>query len=242
MAHSICDSYPKFGAAQPRQTRIITRRKKWGRLTPPSKSRDNRLQQRWLGPSCRPNLPHRGQSPSVGACRSGWIEPSDQICRQAGPRDSSEPSLLVSWIWFASPFLERFHPFSERLNMSLKLACRSCQIRPARAGIQWKNDALPVYSWLNVNGRSCDHIRCVAGSEKVPPAAIRARQQITAPIVELAAKGPELNAHPVCHHSCYYLFAQVWILFFGETLRIKFWLLRPSGIIYLCFVYFVFMK
>ena len=31
----ICDSYPKFGAAAPRQTGVITRRKKWGRLTPP---------------------------------------------------------------------------------------------------------------------------------------------------------------------------------------------------------------
>ena len=40
MVHSICDSYPKFGAAAPRQTGVITRRKKWGRLTPPpSKSR-----------------------------------------------------------------------------------------------------------------------------------------------------------------------------------------------------------
>ena len=40
MVHSICDSYPKFGAVQPRQTGVITRRKKWGRLTsPPSKSR-----------------------------------------------------------------------------------------------------------------------------------------------------------------------------------------------------------
>ena len=39
--HSICDSYPKFGAAAPRQTGVITRRKKWGRLTPPpSKCRD----------------------------------------------------------------------------------------------------------------------------------------------------------------------------------------------------------
>ena len=35
MVHSICDSYPKFGAAAPRQTGVITRRKKWGRLTPP---------------------------------------------------------------------------------------------------------------------------------------------------------------------------------------------------------------
>ena len=35
MVHSICDSYPKFGAAAPRQTGLITRRKKWGRLTPP---------------------------------------------------------------------------------------------------------------------------------------------------------------------------------------------------------------
>ena len=35
MVHSICDSYPKFGAATPRQTGVITRRKKWGRLTPP---------------------------------------------------------------------------------------------------------------------------------------------------------------------------------------------------------------
>ena len=41
MVHSICDSYPKFGAAAPRQTGVITRRKKWGRLTspPPSKCR-----------------------------------------------------------------------------------------------------------------------------------------------------------------------------------------------------------
>ena len=39
MVHSICDSCPKFGAAAPRQTGVITRRKKWGRLTPPSKSR-----------------------------------------------------------------------------------------------------------------------------------------------------------------------------------------------------------
>ena len=41
--HSICDSYPKFGAAAPRQTGVITRRKKWERLTPPppSKSRVN---------------------------------------------------------------------------------------------------------------------------------------------------------------------------------------------------------
>ena len=35
MVHSICYSYPKFGAAAPRQTGVITRRKKWGRLTPP---------------------------------------------------------------------------------------------------------------------------------------------------------------------------------------------------------------
>ena len=35
MVHSICDRYPKFGAAAPRQTGVITRRKKWGRLTPP---------------------------------------------------------------------------------------------------------------------------------------------------------------------------------------------------------------
>ena len=35
MAHSISDSYPKFGAAAPSQTGVIIRRKKWGRLTPP---------------------------------------------------------------------------------------------------------------------------------------------------------------------------------------------------------------
>ena len=40
MVHSICDSYSKFGATAPRQTGVITRRKKWGRLTPPSKSRN----------------------------------------------------------------------------------------------------------------------------------------------------------------------------------------------------------
>ena len=39
MVHSICDSYPKFGAAAPRQTGVITRRKKWGRLTPPPPSK-----------------------------------------------------------------------------------------------------------------------------------------------------------------------------------------------------------
>ena len=35
MVDSICDSFPKFGAAAPRQTGVIARRKKWGRLTPP---------------------------------------------------------------------------------------------------------------------------------------------------------------------------------------------------------------
>ena len=35
MVQSICDSYPKFGAAAQRQTGVITGRKKWGRLTPP---------------------------------------------------------------------------------------------------------------------------------------------------------------------------------------------------------------
>ena len=39
MVHSICDSYPKFGAAAPRQTGVIARRKKWGRLTPPPPSK-----------------------------------------------------------------------------------------------------------------------------------------------------------------------------------------------------------
>ena len=32
MVHSIFDSFPKFGAAAQRQTGVITRRKKWGRL------------------------------------------------------------------------------------------------------------------------------------------------------------------------------------------------------------------
>ena len=41
MVHSISDSYRKFGAAAPSQTGVITRRKKWGRLSPPSKSRVN---------------------------------------------------------------------------------------------------------------------------------------------------------------------------------------------------------
>ena len=43
MVHSICDSYPKFGAAAPRQTGVITRRKKWGRLTPPPANAGLRL-------------------------------------------------------------------------------------------------------------------------------------------------------------------------------------------------------
>ena len=36
MVHSICDGYPKFGAAQPLQTGVITRREKWGRGVYPS--------------------------------------------------------------------------------------------------------------------------------------------------------------------------------------------------------------
>ena len=35
MVNSICDSYPKFGAAAPRQTGVITRRKKWGAFNAP---------------------------------------------------------------------------------------------------------------------------------------------------------------------------------------------------------------
>ena len=47
MVHSICDSYPKFGAAAPRQTGVITRRKKWGRLTPPPPANAGLTRQTW---------------------------------------------------------------------------------------------------------------------------------------------------------------------------------------------------
>ena len=36
MVHLICHSYPKFRAVAPRQTGVITRCKKWGRLIPPA--------------------------------------------------------------------------------------------------------------------------------------------------------------------------------------------------------------
>ena len=39
MLHSICDSYPKFGAAAPRQTGVITRRKKVGAFNAPPANR-----------------------------------------------------------------------------------------------------------------------------------------------------------------------------------------------------------
>ena len=60
MVHSICDSYPKFGTAAPRQTGVITRRKKWGRLTPPSKSRVN---------------PRRHRPFRILPWQRGWLRP-----------------------------------------------------------------------------------------------------------------------------------------------------------------------
>ena len=64
-------------------------------------------------------------------------------------------------------------PSARGLQISPKSDCRSCQIRPPRADTQWHFDALPIYRWLILNGRSFVDLRCVAGSARVTPEAIR---------------------------------------------------------------------
>ena len=72
MVHLICDSYPKFGAAAPRQTGVITRRKKWGRLTPPPANAG--LNQGSAGASGSPPL-RRSRARRTGSAASlgSWL-------------------------------------------------------------------------------------------------------------------------------------------------------------------------
>ena len=88
-------------------------------------------------------------------------------------------------------------PSARGLQISPKSDCRSCQIRPPRADAQWHFDALPIYRWLMLNGRSFFDLRWVAGSAKVTPEAIRCLTTNHREPSKLTPRGPELFAHPV---------------------------------------------